>query len=158
MDNEGRSEGIELGIEAMKNFLITLGVALAACGVAFGVFFALSNDGAMHRAAREGDAMAWLQTEFHLNGGQLAAIRKLHDDYGSECAAHCATIMAAKERAASAAEMANLEKQCVEAMTAHFQRVAAVMPAAESKRYLATVLPRIPGYEHTGAPNLRGAP
>ena len=43
-------------------------------------------------------------------------------------------------------------------MTAHFKRVAAEMPVAEGARYLATVLPRVAGYEHTGAPNVRATP
>jgi len=142
----------------MKNLLITLGVALAACAAAFGVFYALNDVPAMHRAAREHDAMAWLRTEFHLNDAQFAAIKKLHDDYGTVCAEHCAAIMAAQKRAAPAAEIAALEKTCVDAMTAHFRRVAALMPAGEGERYLTMVLPRVASYDHNGAPNLRVQP
>jgi len=102
--------------------------------------------------------MAWLRTEFRLDDTQFAAIKKLHDDYGIVCARHCAAIMKAKERAASAAELAALEKTCVEAMTGHFHRVATLMPAAEGERYLATVLPRVKDYAHENVPNLRGIP
>ena len=142
----------------MKNFLITLALAVAACGAAFGVFYVVNDVPAMHRAARANDAMTWLRTEFHLDDAQYAAIRKLHDDYAVVCGEHCAAIQAAKDRHAPAAEVAALEKRCVDAMTAHFRRVAAAMPKAEGARYLAMVLPRIAGYGHAGAPNLRVAP
>ena len=142
----------------MKNFLITLGVIVAACGAAFGVFYALNGNAAMHAAARENDAMAWLRAEFHLDAAQFAAIQQLHDEYSRVCAGHCAAIMAARERKAPPAEVAALEQTCVDAMTAHFRRVAALMPPAEGQRYLATVLPRVAGYAHTGAPNVQVKP
>lgn len=142
----------------MKNFLLTVAVALAACGTAFGVFYVLNDDPAMHRAAREQDAMAWLRTEFRLTAAQFAAVTKLHDDYGTVCSRHCAAIMEARRRAAPAAEVAALEKTCVDSMTVHFRQVAALMPAAEGARYLAMVLPRVAGYDHSGAPNVRVTP
>ena len=142
----------------MKNLLITLGVLAAACAAAFAVFFALNGNAAMHAAARENDAMAWLRTEFRLDGTQFTAIKQLHEEYSVGCGAHCMAIMAARERRAPAAEIAALEKTCVDAMTAHFRRVAALMPPAEGQRYLATVLPRIAGYAHAGAPNLQVKP
>lgn len=142
----------------MKNFLITAGVAVVACALAFGVFFALNDDAALRTAARENDAMAWLRVEFHLDEVQFSAIKKLHDDYGAVCGEHCAAIMEAREKKASAAEVARLEKICVDAMTGHFRRVAALMPAEQGERYLATVLPRVMGYAHTGSPNLRAKP
>jgi hypothetical protein len=142
----------------MKNFLITAAVALAACAAAFGAFYALSDVPAMHRAAREGDAMMWLRTEFRIDGAQFTAIKKLHDDYAAVCAGHCEAITSARKRNAPAAEMVLLEKTCVDAMTDHFQRVAKLMPTSEGERYLATVLPRIAGYEHAGAPNVRVSP
>jgi hypothetical protein len=142
----------------MKNFLLTLGAAIAACALAFGVFYALGGDRAMEEAAREGDSMAWLRAEFHLSDAQFAAVRRLHEDYSVECGRHCADIMAARESRAPAAEIARLEKICVDAMTAHFRRVAALMPPAEGERYLATVLPRIAGYSHHGAPDVRVTP
>ncbi len=131
---------------------------MAACALAFGVFFVLNDDPALRRAARENDAMAWLRVEFRLSDAQYAAIKKLHDDYGAVCGEHCAAIMEARERKAPAAEVERLEKVCVDAMTGHFKRVAALMPAEQGDRYLATVLPRVSGYAHTGAPNLRANP
>ena len=142
----------------MRNLLITAGVVMAACALAFGVFFALNDDAALRRAARENDAMAWLRAEFRLDGAQFAAIKKLHDDYGAVCGEHCAAIMDARERKAPAAEVARLEKICVDAMTGHFRRVAAVMPAELGERYRATVLPRVSGYAHTGAPTVGAKP
>ena len=84
----------------MRNLLITAGVVMAACALAFGVFFALNDDAALRRAARENDAMAWLRAEFRLDEAQFAAIKKLHDDYGVVCGEHCAAIMDARERKA----------------------------------------------------------
>jgi hypothetical protein len=142
----------------MKNFFITLGVALLACISTYGVFYGLNRNAAMHAAAREGDAMAWLRTEFALNDTQFEAIKKLHDDYSVACGRHCAAIMDARDRRAPAAEVAALEKVCVDAMTAHFRRVAALMSNEQGDRYLQTVLPRIHGYSHQAAPNVRATP
>jgi hypothetical protein len=142
----------------MKNFLITLGLALVACSLAFGAFYALNDEPALRRAAQEGDAMLWLRTEFRLDDTQFAAIKKMHDDYGVVCGEHCAAIISAKNRNAPAAEVAALETICVEAMTKHFEAVAALMPAGQGERYLATVLPRVAGYDHATAPNVRVSP
>jgi hypothetical protein len=102
--------------------------------------------------------MAWLRAEFQLNDAQFAAIKKLHEDYRGVCAEHCAAIMAAEKRGAPAAEIAALEKTCVDAMNAHFRRVAALMPSGQGERYLAIVLPRIADYDHRGAPNVQVRP
>ena len=97
----------------MRNFLMTLGVAAVAGALAFGVFFALNDDAALRRAARDNDAMAWLRAEFRLDDAQLAAIKKLHDDYGAVCGEHCAAIMDARERKAPAAEVARSKSACL---------------------------------------------
>lgn len=142
----------------LKNVLITLLLAVAAGMGAFGVFYVVSDDRAMHAAAKDGDAMAWLRAEFKLSEEQFTAIRRRHEDYSFVCAEHCAAIMAARERKAPAAEVAVLEKTCIDAMTVHFRGVAALMPPAQGDRYLAMVLPRVTGYSHHGAPNLRVTP
>lgn len=142
----------------MKNFWITLLAVVAAAGVSFGTFYAMNDQPAVRRAARDGDAMAWLRAEFHLSEAQFAAIKKLHDDYGAVCGRHCMAIMAAKRRGAPASEVAALENVCTASMTAHFQQVAALMPAGEGERYLAIVLPCVAGYEHEGAPSVRAKP
>lgn len=142
----------------MKNFWLTLLVVLAAGAAAFGTFYVMNDDPAVRHAAREHDAMAWLQAEFHLNDAQFAAIKKLHDDYGTVCSRHCTAIMEAKRRSAPEGEVMALEKVCVDSMTEHFHRVAALMPAREGERYLAIVLPRVSGYAHEGAPTLQVRP
>lgn len=142
----------------MKNFWITLVVLVAAAGVSFGAFYVMNDDPAVRRAAREHDAMAWLRAEFQLDDGQFAAIKELHDNYGYECARHCSAIMDARERQAPAEEVARLERVCVDSMTVHFRRVAALMTPGQGERYLAIVLPRVSGYSHEGAPTLQVRP
>lgn len=142
----------------MRNFVITLTLALAACLGAFAVSYFTSDAPVLSAAAREGDAMTWLRVEFRLSETQFAAVKGLHEDYSIACGKHCADIIDARERKAPAAEVAALEKVCVDSMTAHFRRVAALMPAGQGDRYLAMVLPRIAGYSHQGAPNLRVTP
>ena len=143
----------------MKNLLLTLGIAAAACALSFGVFYAVNREPAdVRRAVSEGDALAWMRAEFRLSDAQFAAIKQLHEDYRAVCAGHCAAIMAAEKRGAPHAEVAALEKTCVDAMTAHFRRVAALMPPGQDERYLAIVLPRIADYDHRGAPNVQVRP
>lgn len=142
----------------MKNFWLTLLVVLITGAAAFGAFYVMNDEPAVRQAAREHDAMAWLRAEFHLDVAQFAAIQQLHDDYGVECARHCSAIMAARRQAAPAADIAALEKVCVESMTDHFRRVAALMPADEGRRYLEIVLPRVGNYAHEGAPTVQVRP
>jgi hypothetical protein len=142
----------------MKNFFLTLGALLAVGALSFATFFAANAQPAIHHAAREGDAMAWLRTEFQLSDAQFVAIKQLHDDYGRVCAEHCAAVMAAKARSAPPQEMAALEAICVDAMTQHFRRVAGLMPPGQGERYLATVLPKVAGYDHAEAPTVQVRP
>ncbi len=140
----------------MKNLLLTFGILAAVCGLSYGAFYVMSREpAAVQKAVREGDAMAWLRTEFQLDLPHYAAIKKLHADYSDVCAGHCAAIQAAQKRTAPPAEIAALEKTCVAAMTEHFKRVAALMPPGQGERYLAIVLPRIADFDHRGAPNVR---
>ena len=142
----------------MRNWLITLAIAVAAGAVAFAAFFTLNDDPALRRAARAGDAMAWLRVEFRLSDAQAVAVKKLHDDFSVECGEHCAAILDARERKAPAAEIARLERVCVDAMTQHFKNVAALMPAEQGHRYLGIVQPRVADHDHAGAPNVRVKP
>lgn len=156
--------------EAMRNFWLTLTVVLAAAAISFGTFYVMNDEPAVRQAAREGDAMAWLRAEFHLNDAQFAAIKTLHDQYGAVCARHCTQIMAAKKRIAelgarnpeqtkaAETEEAALERTCLESMTDHFRQVAALMPAGEGERYLTIVLPRIKNYTHEGNPTVQVRP
>lgn len=137
-----------------RYLLWTVALALIASAAAFVVFYSLHDDPALRRAAREGDAMAWLRREFRLTDSQFAAVQALHDDYAVECSDHCATITAARQRSAPAPEIAALERICVDAMTAHFRRAAALISPEQGERYLATVMPRIAGHPHDSAPNI----
>lgn len=142
----------------MKNLFLTVGLVLAACAAAFAVFYLAHTNRTLAAAARDGDAMTWLRVEFHLTDAQFAAVQRLHEDYSVECGRHCTAIMEARERRAPAAEVAALEKFCVDSMTAHFRRVATLMPPGQGERYLAIVLPRVAGYSHHGPPDVRAVP
>lgn len=142
----------------MRNWLITWAVAVVLGGLAYAAFFAGNDEPELRRAARAGDAMAWLKVEFRLSDEQAAAVKKLHDDFSVECSVHCGDIVDARERRAPAAEIARLERVCVDAMEQHFKRVAALIPAEQRTRYLEIVLPRIAGHDHAAAPNVRVGP
>ena len=143
----------------MKNWLLTLVIALVACAVSFGAFYVINREpAALRDAARAGDALQWLRVEFKLTDAQYATIKHLHEQYSAVCTDHCNEIMAAEKRGASPAEVRALENACVESMTDHFKRVAAVMSPNEGRRYLAIVMPRIHDYDHRGAPTLQGRP
>ncbi len=141
-----------------RNLLLTVLLAAALAVLAFGVAYLASGDRALRVAARQGDALEWLRVEFALDAERFAAVRRLHEEFSIECSAHCAAIVAARERSAPAAEIAALEEHCVGAMTTHFRQVAAWMEPAQGERYLALVLPRIRGHTHQGAPSVRLAP
>ena len=139
----------------MKYWLLTLLGAVVAGAGSYGVFYALNREPpALRTAARDGDAMEWLRVEFKLNDEQFHAIQKLHAEYGTVCARHCAAIMAAEKRG----EVQSLESACVQSMNDHFHRVAALMSPEQGERYLAIVLPRVADYDHRGAPNLQARP
>jgi hypothetical protein len=141
-----------------RNLLLTVLLAAALAVLAFGVAYLASGDRALRVAARQGDALEWLRVEFALDAERFAAVRRLHEEFSIECSAHCAAIVAARERSAPAAEIVALEEHCVGAMTTHFRQVAARMEPAQGERYLALVLPRIRGHSHQGAPSVRLAP
>lgn len=140
----------------MKHWLLTLLLALAAAAGSYAAFYALNRPSAEVRAAAEaGDALEWLRAEFQLSDDQFARIRTMHEQYGDVCVEHCRMIREAKKSSQSADEIARLEKVCVDSMTAHFERVAAVMGPEQGRRYLDTVLPCVQGYDHQGAPTLK---
>jgi hypothetical protein len=142
----------------MRNLFYTAILALVVAGAAAGGFYYSQRDAELGRAARARDAMTWLRTEFHLTTVQEAAITKLQNEYAVVCSEHCAMILAARKRAAPAAEVAVLEKTCTDAMRAHFTQVSALMSPGEGPRYLQEVLPRIDAFGHQNAPNTRGTP
>lgn len=152
----------------MKNFLLTTILVLGMCAAAFGAFYATSSDRAARRALNNGDTLAWLRTEFHLNAAQFAEINRLHATFQDRCAEHCMAIIKARRAlreaatpaaiAACEANLQRLEASCVDEMLAHFRRVAALMPPGQGERYLAMILPRVGAYDHAGAPDLQAQP
>ena len=142
----------------MRNRVVTALLAVALGAVMFVAGYLLGEDPALHRAAQQRDALAWLRVEFGLNPDQFRAIEALHRDYSIACGEHCAAILEARKRGAPATEVAALERTCEGAMTVHFRAVAALMPPGQGERYLAIVLPRVAGYDHHGAPSVRALP
>lgn len=153
----------------MKYLLRTLLVlAIAAVAAGFACYH-LSSAPELHAAARKGDAMAWLRTDFNLDEKQFAEIQRLHEAYAPSCEEHCRLIQEAiKARdalrksqgadPAAAAEadraLQQLRATCESAITVHVQQVAAVMSPEDGKRYLALVLPKIADFDHQVAPDL----
>ncbi|HUR60252.1 MAG TPA: hypothetical protein VM029_21185 [Opitutaceae bacterium] len=152
----------------MKYRTLTLLVLLTAAAVAGTVAYQLGSERELRVAARAGDPMLWLRSEFRLSEAQHARIAQLHQDYAKICGDHCYAIQQAMEAAAAAraakvgdAKIAEndrrvreLEKVCEQAIEKHLRAVAACMPPPEGERYLGLVLPRIAGFDHAGPPDL----
>ena len=151
----------------MKYLLGTFAALVLAAAAAGFFSYRLNSEPALHAAATHGDAMAWLRTDFQLDDRQFAEIKKLHEAYAPSCAEHCRMIQeATKARdalqagdpaAVTAAErkLQELRTACETALTAHVRQVAALMAPGEGRRYLALVLPKIAGFDHTAAPDLQ---
>jgi uncharacterized membrane protein len=154
----------------MRYLLRTLLVLVGAGFVAGFACYYFSSAPELHAAARKGDAMAWLRTDFNLDDRQFAEIQRLHDDYAPSCEVHCRMIQEAIEArdamrlakgndpaAVAAAErtLQQLRATCESAITVHVRQVAAVMSPEDGKRYLALVLPKIANFDHQVAPDLK---
>jgi len=150
----------------MKFFASTIAIIALAAGAAGFICYRMNCDTALHAAAAKGDTMAWLCADFHLTATQLTEIQKLQDAYAPFCEEHCRRIQEARkalaatapEAAAKAAAGQNLRElraTCESALTRHVRQVAAVMAPADSRRYLAMVLPRIAEFDHTAGPDLQ---
>lgn len=153
----------------MKFLWRTLGaLSLAALAAGF-LCYQMSSAPALHAAVKNGDAMEWLRTDFHLTDGQFAEIKKLHDDYAPSCEEHCRLIQEATmardaiaaTRGSDPAAVATAERTlqelrltCETAIAAHVRKVAAAMSPADGQRYLALVLPKIADFDHKMAPDL----
>jgi hypothetical protein len=148
--------------------ILTLLAVITVAAVAGTVCYRINSKPELRAAAQAGDPMMWLRTEFRLNEAQHARITELHQKYGSVCAEHCRLIQEAVDAAAAArkvqAEPATLAQReqrvrelqqvCEQSIEKHCREVAACMPPAEGERYLAMVLPRLSGFDHSGPPNL----
>ncbi len=152
----------------MKYLLATLGLLVAAAGATGIACYLLGSEPGLHAAARKGDPMAWLRTDFHLDDRQFAAIRQLHDGYAGACDEHCRRIQEAtrQRRALSSGgadpaalqaadrRLTELREICETAIARHVRQVAAIMSPEDGRRYLAIVLPKIAHFDHTAAPDL----
>ena len=153
----------------MKYLLGTIAVLAFVAVTAGFVAYRLNCDPALHAAAMQGDAMAWLRTDFHLTDRQFTEIKKLHEAYTPSCAEHCRLIQGATKArdairathgsdpaAAAAAERALLELRttCETAIAVHVRKVATLMSSEDGSRYLALVLPKIANFDHQMAPDL----
>jgi hypothetical protein len=112
--------------------------------------------------------MEWLQTDFHLDDRQFAAIRRLHDDYCGTCEEHCRRIQEATRLrksladagakpeaiAAASGQIEELRATCETALTVHLKQVAALMSPEDGRRYLSLVLPKVATFDHRAAPDL----
>lgn len=153
----------------MNYRVLTLLVVLAAAGIAGLLCYRMGSERELHAAEREGDPMMWLRAEFHLNDEQYASVARLHQGYGAVCAEHCRQIQEATDalatlKASTSADAAKLNASeqrvrefravCERSIEQHVREVAGCMSPKERQRYLAMVLPRISGFDHSGPPDV----
>jgi hypothetical protein len=132
-----------------RSLVILLGTLVLGAALFGGSYFAGSRACRMTRSA---DDLAWLRTEFHLSGAEMAGIKKLHEGYLPKCAEMCAKIAAKKAELETAltgstnvnpaaqqklGELAALRAQCQAQMLQHFVEVSRTMPPEPGRRYLA---------------------
>ena len=140
----------------MRRLALHLLVLVAVTAAGYGVTVYL-------RTRQPEDQWVWLRREFHLDAGQLARIRALHDDYQPVCADHCSRILAARRRlaelegagrrespeyAATLRVWDGVKQECQEATLRHLETVAAVMNPGDGRRYLALMTPRVIHSDH----------
>jgi head-tail adaptor len=133
-----------------RSFAILLGALAAGAAVFAGAFF-ISQQVCARRLAKATDDLDWLRYEFHLNDGELARVRQLHEGYLPQCHEMCARIAVKKgevEAALTGAtnvtatverrvrELSELRAQCQLQMLRHFVEVSRAMPAEQGRRYL----------------------
>ena len=141
----------------MKRLILIVLVAVAAGLAAFGLTRRMAP------TPEPGDELLWLVSEFRLNAEQARQIEALHAAYEPVCIRHCAQIFAVRTQLAEleqdgerdspayrdgCEQMERLVEACGTSTRAHLQQVAAVMPPAEAKRYLALVEPKLSQHAH----------
>jgi len=144
----------------VKRLVFILAAALSAGLLGYGLVLLRAP-----QPPASGSDITWIRDEFRLDEAQFAAIRGLHESYSAICARHCADIAAAldelsrlREEQAPADAVAAAEKRirflesvCNEATRAHLRQVAALMPEAEGRRFLALIDPFLAEAPHDGA-------
>lgn len=152
----------------MRRWLITLALLLALASGAAAISYRWVCGGSKSHA-HEGEALAWLRTEFKLSDDQVRRIEAMHEAYQEVCADHCEAIgearsnldklkntgADAKALEAAEAKLAAVDAMCRSSTEAHVRAVAAVMGSKEGARYLDMVLPKLVHVAHSGAPDLR---
>ena len=131
--------------------VILIGV-LAVAGAVFAGAFFISQRICVARMTNPADDLDWLRQEFHLNDGEVARVRKLHDGYLPKCGEMCARIAAKKQEVKATLaggtnvsadvekrmlELCELRAQCQLQMLRHFAEVSQAMPPEQGRRYLA---------------------
>lgn len=151
----------------MKFIWTTIVIVIALAAGAAGVTYLCMRGDRPSMSGGE-DTMLWLRDEFKLSPEQFARIKQVHDAYQSVCEDHCALIMeqrvrlrrlqtegaSAADLAAARAEAARLDETCRASLEAHIRQVAGLIGGEQGERYLATILPRIAHFDHTGSPDL----
>ena len=153
----------------MKFLLATIGLIAAWAAGTGVVCYNLNCNPALHAAAAQGDAMAWLRADFHLTDAQFTAIRTLHESYAPSCEEHCRLVREATQArdalaaanvgdvpalAAAEQKLRELHAVCEAALTGHVRQVAALMSREDGARYLTLLLPKIAAFDHAAAPDL----
>jgi len=135
----------------MNRSLIVVLAALVLGVALFGGAYIGGRRACVMTRANPADDLAWLRTEFHLSGTEMACIQKLHEGYLPKCAEMCAKIAAKKSELEAAlntansdllvqqklAEVATLRARCQAHMLQHFAEVSRTMPPEQGRRYLA---------------------
>jgi len=123
----------------------------------------------LDRAAAEGDTCCWFSHEFGADEATCARIASAHETFREECDRRCAEVRVAQAAAdrpptgASETQRAALREAysvaaaaCFAAREAHARKVAGLLPPGQGERYLAYVLPRLRGHDHSHAPDASG--
>lgn len=136
----------------MNRSLVIVLCALFLGAALFAASFAISQRICRVCVQEPPGSLDWMQTQFHLNHDDMARIRKLHENYLSECKSMCRMIADKQHEVAAAlnnttnvtpvarqklAELAACRAQCQSRMLQYFIDVSRRMPPAEGNRYLA---------------------
>lgn len=154
----------------MKKRLALVMIAGAALMLAIAAFVRRGAcDAQLARSADCGDTCCWFRVELGLDSETIAAINRAQAEFDDTCAAHCRAVDRAREvlkklpadapaseRDAANAAVVAADKICRDARVAQVRRLAALMPEAAGKKYLAIVLPRLAGHDHASTPDASG--
>jgi uncharacterized membrane protein len=141
---------------------------IAVAALATGCITYLCMRESLPAGAAQDDALLWIRHEFRLSPEQMAQIEARHAAYQVVCDEHCrlvrearatiatlhATTTDAASMAAAHARAEELDLLCKTSLEAHLREIAGVIGGDAGARYLATVLPRIAAFDHSGTPQV----